>query len=496
MSMARARKPWWQSISSVESLALLYVALPNVLFLQGWIVSPWSWLGAGVVTLCVLWTIRRTDVGPAPLPLGRRWWFIFAVATFWCLDGGIGHFVYANIDWFVRDAVLVDLVRNPWPVRYRLGAEDMLMRSATGFYLLPALVGKLTSIRVADLALLVWTVIGVVITLALVLRDQPPWRVCVIRLVVFILFSGMDILPTVVRHYPYNVGEFIEWWGRYISFQSQSTSLFWAPNHTIPVWIATAWLASQPFRAISIERASLFVVLIPLSSPIAGLGVALFVIGLIVHRFATERLMTVVRELIDWRLLATAAVCLGLVYPYLLSGSGEIHSGFFWDLPWVGEDFVQRYLEFVLVEFLGVAVVLLMVRPRDPLLWLATAALLALPIYRFGPFNDLAMRGSITGLEVLAIRLGQWMGTWVEAPVGAEPRWRLRAAAVVLFSIGAVTPFMEMSRPLVRPAWSMDMQKSIVDASHGASHYLTPDRGPWLQRFLKPGPRTPHTDAQ
>ncbi len=490
MSAVHPSASSWRAFTRVDGLGLLYVAIPNVLFLQGWIVGPWGTLGALCVAACVLWVIARTSGGPTAPSLGRRWWLIVGLATAWCVVGGIGHFVYANIDWYVRDAVVVDLVRHPWPVRYHVAGQDWLLRSAIGFYLVPALIGKLTSVGVADLALLAWTIFGVALTFALVLRDRPSWRVCCVRLAVFVLFSGMDIVPTVVRDYPYYPGAFIEWWARYISFQSQSTSLFWAPNHTMSVWIATAWLASQPFRTISIERAALFMVLIPISSPIAGLGVGLFVAVLGAYRLVVDPLRAVLPRMFDWRVVATAVVCLTIVYPYLLSGSGEIHSGFFWNLPWVGEDFVPRYIEFVLVEFFLVSVVLLMAKPRDPMLWTATVALLALPIYRFGPFDDLAMRGSITGLEVLAIRLGTWMGTWTERVPVADRRPGLRLAAVALFVVGAVTPLLEISRPFVEPAWPMDTQRSILVASP-ASHYLTEDQGRWLRHFLKRPPTEP-----
>ena len=480
-----ASAPAWRArLSRLDSVALFYVAIPNVLFLCGWIVAPWGWLAAVTVSVCVLWTAVKTNDGEAAA-LGRRWWLIVAVATAWCVVGGIGHFVYANIDWFVRDAVVVDLVRNPWPVRYHVDGQDLLLRSAIGYYLPPALIGKLTSVRVADLALLAWTIVGVAITFALLLRDRPSWSACLIRLFVFVMFSGMDIIPTVVRNYPTEPGAFIEWWARYISFQSQTTSLIWAPNHTMSVWIATAWLATQSFKTISLERAALFVILTPLSSPIAALGILVFVTCLAIYRLVAGPIVTVARQLLHPRVVVVAAACLVLVYPYLLSGSGEIHSGFFWDLKWVGEDFVPRYIEFVLVEFLCVSVVLLVYKPRDPLLWIATAELLALPIYRFGPFDDLAMRGSIPGLEVLAIRLGMWMSTWPERSRSSDPRWGLRLTAFVLFAIGAVTPFMEIARPFVKPGWPMDTEKSIVEASP-ASHYLTFDRGRWLQDFLKP----------
>jgi hypothetical protein len=498
MSTSASTTSWRASVASLDGFALLYTALPVVLFLQGWIVAPLGWLGALLVAGLVLWTLCSTPAAAgttASPPLGRLWWLVFIVATAWCVVGGLGHLVYANSDWVVRDAVVVDLVRDPWPVRYHVDGSDLLLRSAIGYYLPAALVGKLTNVRIADLALLVWTIIGVAITLALILRDRPSWRVAVIRIAVFVLFSGMDIVPTVVRGYPHQAGAMIEWWSRFMCFPSQSTSLFWAPNHTISVWIATAWLASQPIRSVSIPRASLFVVLIPLSSPLADLGLAALVFGVIVLRFVKARSVATVREVLDGRVLATAAVCIALIFPYLLSGSGEINSGFFWDMRWVGDDFVPRYIEIVLVEFLCVAIVLLVVKPRDPLLWFATLVLLALPVYRFGPYDDLAMRGSIAGLAILAIRLGQWMGTWVERPHGRDARWGLRIAALALFALGTVTPFMELVRPFLHPAWPIDPDRSIVEASQGAPHYLTSDRGAWLERFLEPSPASLRAQA-
>ena len=476
---------WRTGLLSLDTVALLYVAVPNIIFLSTWIVAPWGWIAGCAVALCVLSMIPRAKGTFRISGFGRRWWLIFALATGWCVAGGLGHLVYANIDWIVRDAVLVDLVREPWPVRYHIGGEALLLRSAIGYYLPAALVGKVTSIHFADFASLAWTIFGVVLTFMFLLRDRPGWSTCFIRLAVFVLFSGMDIVPTVVRNYSYAPGAMIEWWGRYISFQSQTTSLFWAPNHTMSVWIATAWLATQPFRAISIRHALLFVILIPLSSPIAALGVALFVAAVIVHRSLTGQVEKVVYEVLDLRIILTGAVSVFLVFPYLVAGSGEIRSGFFWDLPWVGEDFLPRYMEFVLVEFLIVSIVLLLHRPRDPLLWLATGLLLALPLYRFGPFNDLSMRGSIPGLEILAIRLGTWMGEWVTTgPV--RQRRVLQWVAAALLGVGSITPLLEFARPVVLAAWPMDTRKSVVEVSHGASHYVTPNEGGWVRHILDP----------
>ncbi len=42
-----------------------------------------------------------------------------AVGCAWTSFGGTGHWVFANADWHIRDAVLHDLVTGAWPVGYR-----------------------------------------------------------------------------------------------------------------------------------------------------------------------------------------------------------------------------------------------------------------------------------------------------------------------------------------------------------------------------------------
>jgi hypothetical protein len=463
----------------VEAIALAYLALPTVVFLAGWIVVPIGPVAAVLVAIAVLAlamrrrSIEPSSAGPSIVP-------VVVVATAWCVIGGIGHFVFANPDWVVRDAVLVDLVGKPWPVTYAVDGVATLMRAPIGYFLPAAVVGRLFGIRVAEYALLVWTVVGVALVFAMMLRDRPSPKATAIRLAIFIAFSGMDIVGQIAHYKPYSIGDHLEWWAFLFQYSSITTQLFWVPNHALPGWIAIAWLLGQDPRRLPVGPAILFVAFAPLWSPLTTIGIAPIVGVALLRQWAAERSPLVFRALLDWRMVVPVVACVALVFPYLVAGSDKVASGMNASVPFVGGDIVPRYIEFVLFEFAGFAALLLLRDRRDPLLWAAIGVLLALPVYRFGPYNDLAMRASIPALALLAIRMGAWLST----PYALTRDPRARAIAVVLLVVGAVTPFMEVARVFMRPPWDLDQRSSLIDVTRG-THYLTPSHQPWLDSFLR-----------
>jgi hypothetical protein len=90
------------------------------------------------------------------------------VALAWAAMGGGSHFVYANLDWHVRDAVLGDLTFSDWPPSYgfRDGHHDLL-RSAIGFFLPVAAAAKLLGPQALPMLMFAWTGIGTLLFLLL-----------------------------------------------------------------------------------------------------------------------------------------------------------------------------------------------------------------------------------------------------------------------------------------------------------------------------------------
>ncbi len=463
----------------VESLALLYVAAPTVVFLAGWIRPAFGVPAALAVVVALAFHVARTRTAHGPRAPRAATAVAVAVEISLVVESVITKLVYANPDWHVRDAVLRDLVVRPWPVTYVVDGASLLMRAPIGYFLPAALVGMPFGLRVAELALLAWTLAGVLLVFGLMRQDRPSVGATLVRVAVFVLFSGMDIVGHLAHHNPFAMGMHLEWWQVLFQYSSQTTQLFWVPNHALPGWIAMAWLLGHGDRPLPVGTAALFVVFAPLWSPLTAIGIAPLIAVGILREAARARRWRAWRPLVDARVVVPIVASVVFVYPYLVLGGDTVASGGGSDVRFVGEEFGARYVEFVVYEFAGFAVLLLRRDWRDALVWTAALVLLALPFRRFGPYNDLAMRGSIAALAVLSLRTGHWLsGPWKEQRDVAG-----RVAAVALLAVGAVTPAMEFARLALEPRWPADRNATLVDATRG-THYLAKPDGAWVRTFL------------
>jgi hypothetical protein len=227
-----------RSLDFLTAIAVSYVALPNLIFLFGWLEFPIATI-LGICTLIAIHQLFSRSI--FSWSSSAKAVLIIAIATAWCSFGGAGHFSYANVDWHVRDAVYGDLIYSHWPPAYTLEASPgLVLRSAFGYFLPPSLVSSYLGVTTADICLFIWTVIGAAIFLSLLPIDYSrPIRALALATIV-IMFSGMDILGILLT-----TGEWplfplrLEWWTAF-SYSSLSGQLFWAPNHCLPIWIGTA----------------------------------------------------------------------------------------------------------------------------------------------------------------------------------------------------------------------------------------------------------------
>lgn len=161
-------------------------------------------------------------------------------ALAWTFFSGIGGYFYQNEDHYGRNAIFHDLLNHSWPVYF--DGTPYALDYYVGFWILPALVGKLLSALmgaswlwpVANAALFVQTVWFLALTLLLLLavvQVQALCKVC-LSLVVFLLFSGMDVL--MARYNPEAWRHQIEWWAQCYQFSSNTTCLFWVYNQAVP----------------------------------------------------------------------------------------------------------------------------------------------------------------------------------------------------------------------------------------------------------------------
>jgi hypothetical protein len=472
---------------------LAYLALPLLLFAGGHYVG---WLAATMLAL------GGAALGFAP---GRRGgWPLPRRATLACLAGGVAwgvlstgthHLLYAAVDWQIRDAALHDLAQGGWPVAYAIGDFTWLLRAPLGYYLPAAMVGP----RLALPALFFWTAGGlalVLLLLAALARDAGLGRGGAAWLaVVFVTFGGLDLLPNLwldgtqgagIASY---VGRGGEWWAREFQYSGHVTLVLWAPNHALPGWLPALLLARHARRSEFAGAAGPGLVAAACWGPVSAVGAAVLTLAAIAMQ-GRAGVLAALRGVPNWLALAQA-VPLAL---FLAAGSAAIPHG--WLVVRDGIAALPVWALFLAVEVAAVALpVLWLLRWR--LLPVALALLVLLPLYVFGPGNEMTMRGGIAALALLAVAAA------VAAWRGLAATWRrVLLAALVL---GAAGQAMEASI-LLNPAWPVSRGCTLPEAAAQSvftdtdwSHYVVPWPEPLLERMLAtPEPRVvfPETVAR
>ena len=470
-------------MSMLDQAALAYLGLPVLIFLIGWL-NWWVGLPMAVMLLAALRPVFgpgfgvRAGLSPAALVL------VFSVAVVWSSLGGAGHLFFANFDWYTRDAVMRDLVVGDWPVAYeRPDASAMLLRAPIAYYLPAGLVGKVFGVSLADPVLLAWTSVGVALFLAMAVSDLRSFGQVLTVLAVLVLFSGMDLIGTVLRGglaLATNLTpvDHLEWWAQRYQYSSHTTQLFWVPNHAIPGWLATLLLLRNHEKTEFMRILPVVVALVPLWSPLTALGFLPFAAVALGRYVWTHGPRT-------WMASAPMIASIGIVgiaSLYLTAGSSAISSGATHSAGELWWFYVPHYLQFVLLEA-GVLWFLLIIARRDAFLWTAGAVLLALPALWFGPSNDLAMRGSIPALLILAYVAADV----IRSPALARQK-RVFWPIVAVLLLGAPTAATEMIRAVREPVWKPDLASNLIEKTGGGfpPHYVVEIDSRWLTRLMRP----------
>ncbi len=356
------------------------------------------------------------------------------------LIGGEAHLFYTNWDWLIRDAVLSDLVRQGFPLFYRYEAQDYLLRAPLGMYLLPAAIGHVAGLTAAHVALLAQNASLLTLCLYFVAQLSKARRLLSFLLLV-VLFSGLDVLPQLFLH-GLDMPDHLEWWSAFFQYSSHVTQLFWVPNHALPGWWFAVLLLL--FARGEVDFAVLLVAFVAmlLWSPLAAIGAAPFlaIVGLRLGR-----------GLFAPRILAAglAGLCFTPVAIYLTIDAAAVQH--FW-LIFV-DGFAFAYVVFIAVEIPHAAIVFAAwskIEASDrALIATAIAILLVIPIYLFGPSNDLAMRASIVPLFLLAFGFAKVAAS---TPRDGKPLASIISAIAIL---SAATPLLEVKRAFVEPAFAI-----------------------------------------
>lgn len=477
--MSPDEQPSGRQFDRLEMLAVAYLCLPVPLFLLGWLRLPYALALLALLALAIrpLWinSERQTPLPTRPTAVAAA-----AVALAWVVLSGLAGGFHLNTDWLTRMSLLRDLVVADWPVTYdRTDQAGLILRCPLGYYLVPALAGKLSSLDGARLALCAWTVLGVWLFLLLLL-DAPVLRRrgMALALLVAVLFSGMDVVGwLLVEGQAPAYGDHIEWWAGQFQYSSQTTLLFWVPNHAIPGWLAAMVAWRHRRHGLAPAPAAMLVFGMLLWAPLVALGAAPLLLCCVLQGLQGRSARSVLRELCRPALLALAPPAL-VVARFLTMGAMPMEAAARdGDGPGV---LLLRIAIFSTLEWALLALVLLWMRQRTPLLLLALLELLLLPLLKYGPGNDIVMRGAIAPLTVLLACAAEALAPPSHRQVAG------RAVLAALLLVGSVTPLLEMERAMLPGPDYRNDGKSLVDINGMPWHYVTRLDQPDMIRLMRP----------
>lgn len=235
-----------------------YIALPFLIFASGFL----KWYFALPISLCIILSVilavKSSEGLKAPAfsvhSLPRFCGGIILIVLIVLLSG-IGNVMWQNNDHATRNTLFNILVEYSWPPKYITdGGNEVGIVYYIGFWLPSALLGKITSLGWGYFFQILWAIAGLGVLWYLLCVIHK--KIVVYPLVIFLFFSGMDImghglvstlydklttLQTGTWAFPQGspLTTHIEWWGSYYQYSSHITQLFWVFNQCIPVWIAT-----------------------------------------------------------------------------------------------------------------------------------------------------------------------------------------------------------------------------------------------------------------
>lgn len=395
--------------ASVGRMTLLFFSLPLYIFLAGWIQYAISLPLFFLISFGFYKVYREFDLLPRYKIQVSLWrlLLILTLLLLWVLSAGVGMFHFQNGDYVKHNAILNDLIFHSWPVAYEVEGVNSIFTLVYyfGYYLVPALLGKITgSPEVALWTQLIQTLLGVCFAVYWLCTLMGKIRTKYI--IFFIFFSGLDFLGHIFAkgEIP-KVADHIEWWARVWQFSGNTSLLYWVPQHALPGWCFA-------FLLIYLTRIQVFsfhLLLGPLAvlwSPFVGLGLALLGgIYLLVEKSWKNAMKPT--------FLILALIAGGISSFFLLSKMPDEYHG--WILIPRKINLWMPYLPLFLFLELGVYLVPMMESWRDfsekrvRVLWLSFVCLLGLLVYKYGMYNDLAMRSSIPFLALICFEIMNYL---------------------------------------------------------------------------------------
>jgi len=338
-------------------------------------------------------------------------------AVFLSYFAGVGEFIYSLQDHAIRRATLTDLVNYKWPVIYdystqtnpdvikeigKTSGKTALMYYFT-YWMPAALFGKLFGRTAADIFLMLWTAMGIFLTLLGMVKLNG--RACVTQPIFYMFFGGLDVIPTLVHSFTeYKLWTSIEGWVPNMAYYCNLSEVANVFHQCVPCFLITVLvMLSVNTRTFGLTGGLLFAY-----SPFGVFGILPVILTAVFRKEMRQDVKGTLKDLFTPVNIISAVIMLVVFGSFYTGNAGGVgKNGFTFMFYSSFGLFVICYLCFLVIEVLPVSAVLFKRFRKDPFYRCALICMTLIPIYMMTWVNDFAMRASMPSRFIMCIFLAQ-----------------------------------------------------------------------------------------
>jgi hypothetical protein len=420
--------------------AYVYIVLPYIIFAVGWLKWYYAALISLVVIISSLLSLRNhTDLKQADLRKhAKKIGVAIVVILAWVYFSGIGGYSYQQGDHNYRNAIFRDLISHKWPVLYNVNwlgdnSTTYMMTYYIGYWLPSVVVGKLFGAGVADLALYLWSVIGVGLVYYFICRLLN--RATLMALLVFIFFGTLYIFGDFARLPIKTVllSDYFLWAEGMVMAGSATGLLYEVFNQSVVPWLILLLIMNNmPKQNIFFIYFFCF-----FQGPFAFIGLFPFVVYFSCKDLFDEGGINVVKKLFSFfsfQNIVGATFVFLPVYLYLSANSSAQHFALLHLNKF-------KYVQFVILSFGILAAILFPKYRKEPLYYISIAIMCIVPFFQLGHGMDLCGRVSIPATIVVTILVIRFL---------LEERGnKLRPVLIIYVLLSAIEPIGTITRSVI-----------------------------------------------
>lgn len=394
------------NITVLATISYIYMLLPMFIFFAGWLKPVLGILSIGSMSIALYFLIKKNYVKDEKFEL-PLWGFFLLVFLlfFWVLFSGVGGFYPQKADWQWRNSLLRDMIQYSWPIRYEKTHYALVYYF--NYFLPSAICGKLFGWRAANIFLIFYTWLGVVLANLLICRLLKINTVSkmIILVLIFVSWGGLESIK-------YDIYNFIGISDLGYQYSSNETLLQWVTNQTIIPWIAVPLFLHKKNLSTYIFLGMCVLACAPL--PFIGMFILLSLYGIfqLIKEYYCKFTLWI-KDILSFPNVVATIIC-GIVFGTFYSCNTAADPSTGGIGLYIGmKDFTFQHLVslllFLCFNFLVYTIILFKYKKNDVIFWIVNFSLVICPIFRVGAGRDFCMRGSIPALFILMIFVVEYL---------------------------------------------------------------------------------------